>query len=103
MTVPIGKDGHSVSWDEPKNIMGYALVPSIADGKFLTPDGKIPQNYRSHNKAMQDLEAEATKHYDSTREHLGIFKSDDAANKYASLTHAYGNDGTAKKVYMPSY
>ena len=103
VTVPIGKDGHSVSWDDPKKITAYALVPSIVNGKFLTPDGNIPHNYRSKNPAMQNLEESATKHYDQTRQHLGIFKSDSAADDYAGLTHAYGNDGTATKVYTPSY
>lgn len=103
MTIPIDKDGHSVSWDDPKKITSYALVPSIVDGKFLTPDGKIPRNYRQKNAAMSALEDEATKHYDQTRQHLGIFKTTDALDKYANATHAYGNDGTNKKVYTPSY
>jgi hypothetical protein len=100
MTVPVGKDGHSVPWDSP-NVAGYALVPSIADGKFLTPNGKKPSE--TDKVAMQQLEDAATAHYDKTRQHLGVFSSDKAAETYAGSTHAWGNDGTARKVYMPSY
>jgi hypothetical protein len=98
MTVPVDSTGHSVDWGSSK-IANYALVPSIANGKFLTPDGKMPQGKESIGK----LEDEATKYYDKTHEHLGIFKTEDAANKYATATHAYVNDGTDKKVYTPSY
>lgn len=100
MTVPLGKDGHSLPWGD-KGIVSYALVPSIADGKFLTPNGKMPK--KGDEKANQALEDKATEYYDKTREHLGIFKTDTAANKYAGKTHAWGNDGTSKKIYHPSY
>jgi hypothetical protein len=117
ITVPINKDGSS--WkgkyeDAPQ----YALVPSIANGKFLTPNGKIPLNadlpedevrklspsqQETRQEQLGKLEDAATKYYDKTREHLGIFSSKDAANKYAEATHAYMNDGTDRKVYTPSY
>jgi hypothetical protein len=99
MTVPIGKNGHSVPWDS-SSIAGYALVPSIADGRFLTSDGKKPlENDRA---AMQQLEDAATAHYDETRQHLGIFSSPETAEAYTKNSHAWGNDGTARKIYMPS-
>ena len=98
VTVPLNKDGKAISWDS-KNIANYALVPGIANGKFLTPDGKKPIG----KKAIGDLEDRAAEQYNRTREHLGIFASQDAADKYAGATHAYVNDGTDRKVYTPSY
>jgi len=101
MTVPIGKEGQPLEWGH-KDITGYALVPSIADGKFLTKDGKMPD--QSNKKAMQALEDEATKYYTKTKQHLGIFKTMQDANSYAARTHAYGPKGPTKdKVYAPSY
>lgn len=99
MTVPVGKDGHSLPWDSP-NITGYALVPSIADGKFLTPNGAKPAE--GDKGAMRRLEGATTANYDKTRQHLGIFSSDKDAEAYTGTSHAWGNDGTARKVYMPS-
>jgi hypothetical protein len=99
MTVPVNKDG-SVFKGKYEDAPQYALVPSIANGKFLTPDGRKP-NERNH-KQMSQLEDAATDHYGKTREHLGLFKTSEDADKYAGLTHAYGADGTDKKVYVPS-
>lgn len=100
MTIPINKDG--TPWNgKYEDAPQYALVPSIANGKFLTPDGKKPNE--KDKKAMSKLEDAATKQYAKTREHLGVFSSDRAANDYAGATHAYMNDGTDKKVYTPSY
>jgi hypothetical protein len=100
MTVPIGKDGKSRQWGSP-DIAGYALVPSIADGRFLTPDGKIPD--AKNKDAQQQLEDAATAYYNKTGQHLGIFKTDKDADKYANQTHAFVPDGTSRKVYHPSY
>jgi hypothetical protein len=100
VTVPINKNGSLWKGDYAK-APRYALVPSIAKGKFLTPDGKMPA--RGNKKAASALEDAAARYYDKTREHLGIFKSSDAADKYAGNTHAYMNDGTNKKVFAPSY
>lgn len=107
MTVPVGKDGHSLPWGD-KGIVGYALVPSIANGKFLTPDGKMPKNAenpktQAEKDALSQLEDAATNYYDKTRQQLGIFKTEKDADKYAGATHAYGADGTDRKVYVPSY
>lgn len=106
MTVPIGADGHSVAWGSPK-IVGYALVPSIVDGKFLTPDGKMPPNAEhpqtvAEKQALSALEDAATTYYDKTRQHLGIFKTSTDADDFATHTHSYGSDGTARKVFVPS-
>jgi hypothetical protein len=100
VTVPIGKDGHSVSWDDKSKIAGYALVPSIANGKFLTPNGKKPDE--NDKKASGALEDKATDYYDDTRQHLGIFKTAAQAEAYTDKSHAWGNDGTDRKIYMPS-
>lgn len=100
MTIPVDKDGSAWNGDWDK-APAYALVPSIANGKFLTPNGKIPaRNDKTGNAA---LEEKATEYYDKTRQHLGIFSSADAADKYATQTHAYSNDGTEKRVFAPSY
>lgn len=100
VTVPLDKDNEL--WPgKYEKAPKYALVPSIRNGKFLTPDGKIPQkDDQDANEAMED---KVHKYYDSAHEHLGIFNSEGAANKYANATHAWGNDGTDQKVYAPSY
>ena len=100
MTIPVNKDG-SVWTGDYEKAPAYALVPSIANGKFLTPDGKKPNE--RNKRAMSQLEDAATDYYAKTRQHLGIFSSGNAADTYAGEIHAYVNDGTEKKVYMPSY
>lgn len=100
MTIPVNKDGSPWKGKYEK-APAYALVPSIANGKFLTADGKIPP--KGDTAALRKLEDAATAYYAKTRQHLGVFKSSRAAEKYANLTHAYGADGTDKKVYTPSY
>jgi len=101
MTVPVGKDGLPREWGKA-DVIGYALVPSIADGKFLTKNGKMPK--ADDKKAMQMLEDEATKYYTKTKQHLGIFKTPQDANSFATRTHAYGpKEKTTDKVYVPSY
>jgi len=97
MTVPVGKDGSPQAWGSP-GVTGYALVPSIANGKFLTANGKMPDK-----SGMSQLEDAATAYYGQTRQHLGTFKSAEEANAYAGKTHAYTNDGSANAVYAPSY
>ncbi len=99
MTVPLDAQGNPLSWGHP-NVTQYALVPSIANGRFLTPSGQMPAE--NDVRANQQLEDAATKYYAKTRQHLGIFKTADHANKYAGDTHDYGNDNTPRKVYTPS-
>ena len=79
----------------------WALVPTIANGKFLTPSGKIPKE--SDKKAMQALEDAAAEQYKKTGQHLGIFNSQEAADAYAERTHAWMPDGSDKQVFTPSY
>ena len=119
VTVPVNAKGEPQPWDEPgtpKNpaITGYALVPSIVDGKFLTPDGKLPPDVNTpddklgpadravRQAKLEALEQEATKYYAKTGQHLGIFRTEEAADDYARHTHAYTPDGTAKQVFAPS-
>lgn len=100
VTVPLAKDGSPRKWGA-KDITQYALVPSIVNGKFLTPDGKMPKE--GDKRALGALEDKAAEYYGKTRQHLGIFATGDDAEKYAGQTHAWTNDGTARKVYTPSY
>jgi hypothetical protein len=99
MTVPLNKDG-SVWSGAYERAPSYALVPSIANGKFLTPDGKKPDE--NNKQQMSQLEDAATQYYAKTRQQLGIFSSGNAADSYAGATHAYMNDGAPNKVFSPS-
>ena len=114
VTVPLDKDGEVWRGDFDK-APKYALVPSIVNGKFLSPDGKMPlyankdpktltpEQKKIREKNLGQLEDRVRNYYEQKHEHLGIFSSSQAADKYAGLTHAYGPDGSDKKVYTPSY
>lgn len=60
------------------------LVPTIVNGRFLTPDGKKPAEGSDAEKAMFD---EAWRHYQQTGEHLGKFSNPDYADIYAEKLH----------------
>jgi hypothetical protein len=79
----------------------WALVPTIAGGKFLTPDGKIPKE--SDRRAMQALEDAALAQYRASGEHLGLFASQQAADDYANRTHAWMPNGGQEQVFLPNY
>jgi hypothetical protein len=66
------------------------LVPTVVNGKFLTPDGKKPKEGSPEEKAMFKS---AWQHYKDTGENLGKFKSAKDANAYADTLH---NRGSAK-------
>lgn len=75
-------------------------MPSVVNGRFMTPDGKIPP--LGHEDAngkyirtpqQQAMEDRAWEHYKQTGEHLGKFSSADNADAYAEILH---NRGTAK-------
>ena len=75
------------------------LVPSIVNGKFMTPDGKMPPLGKEVNgkyvptlqeKAMQD---KAWQHYERTGENLGKFSNPDDADAYAERLHNRGSRG----------
>ncbi len=60
------------------------LVPTIVNGKFLTPDGKKPKEGSAEEKQMFK---QAQKHYETTGENLGIFDSPAHADAYADKIH----------------
>jgi hypothetical protein len=60
------------------------LVPTIVNGRFLTPDGKKPPENSPQERAMFQR---AWKHYQDTGEHLGKFASAADADRYANILH----------------
>jgi len=79
----------------------WALIPTIVNGKFLTPDGKMPK--RDDDDANRKLEDAARDYYTKSKEHLGIFKSQKGADDFAGATHAWWPNGKDEKVYLPHY
>lgn len=69
------KNGHEV------------LVPTIVDGKFLTPDGKKPPEGSDAEKQMFQ---KAWQHYEQTGQNLGKFTSPEDADRYANRLHNRG-------------
>lgn len=61
------------------------LVPTVVNGKFLTPDGKKPKQGSAEEKAMFKS---AWQHYLKTGENLGIFDSPESADAAAELIHS---------------
>lgn len=77
------------------------LVPTIADGKFLTKDGKKPAEGSKEEKAM--FKAAQTR-YEDTGEHMGIFKDADTADAYAQAAHSAKRDPFGEPMYVaPAY
>ena len=64
------------------------LVPTMVNGKFLTPDGKKPPEGSAEEKAMFKR---AEQHYRDTGENLGKFKTVKDANAYAKKLHERGD------------
>jgi hypothetical protein len=60
------------------------LVPTIVNGKFLTPDGKKPKEGSAEEKAMFKR---AWQHYEQTGQNLGIFDTPEHADAYADIVH----------------
>jgi hypothetical protein len=84
----------SFSFYDDKNGKGEVLVPTIVNGKFLTPDGKKPaEGTRDANGKYQATWEEeamwqrAKNHYYATGEHMGIFSNSDDADAYAQQVH----------------
>ena len=63
------------------------LLPTIVDGRFLTPNGKIPIH---DSKEEKEMFRAAWQHYLQTGEHLGIFDTPEHANSYANIVHNRG-------------
>ena len=64
------------------------LVPTVVNGKFLTPDGKKPPEGSAEEKAMF---RRGWAHYGQTGENLGKFDNPDDADVYAQQLHNRGN------------
>lgn len=76
---------YSVSFADEKG--RETLVPTVVNGKFLTPDGKKPPEGSTQEKAMFKA---AWQHYLKTGEHLGKFDNPDNADAYAGILHGRG-------------
>jgi hypothetical protein len=63
------------------------LVPTVVNGKFLTPDGKKPPEGSDAEKAMFK---KAWENYEQTGQHLGKFDSVANADTYAGQLHNHG-------------
>lgn len=107
-TVPLDKNGNlwKGKYEEAPQ---YALVPTIAGGKFFTEDGKLPKELLNDSTATEAqkniarglLEDAAGEYYQKTKQHLGIFKTSKAADDFANLTHAWTPTGGKEKVFLP--
>lgn len=80
---------YSTSFQDDKG--NEVLVPTVVNGKFLTPDGKKPAEGSPEEKAMFKA---AWDHYTKTGENLGKFKTPKDADAYANILH---NRGAAPK------
>jgi hypothetical protein len=83
----------SLSMEDEKG--NEVLIPTIVDGKFLTPDGKmppgpVPRDWDKATPAWKALRAKAWGHYEETGQHLGKFTGPDEADAYASVLHNRG-------------
>jgi hypothetical protein len=67
---------------------GEVLVPTIVNGKFLTPSGKKPPE---GSEVEQNMFQRAQEHYNQTGEHMGIFDTPENADTYANVVHNRGN------------
>lgn len=76
---------YSISFDDDKG--REVLVPTVVNGKFLTPDGKKPPEGSDAEKQMFKR---AEQHYFETGEHLGIFSNSADADRYAGELHNRG-------------
>lgn len=80
---------YSTSFRDEKT--GYeVLVPTVVNGKFLTPDGKKPREGSAEEKAMF---RRAWDHYLKTGENLGKFDTPENADAYSRVLHNRGEQG----------
>lgn len=84
---------YSVSFADDKG--REVLVPTVVDGKFLTPDGKKPREGSPEEKAMFKA---AWQHYLDTGENLGKFDNAANADAYANQLHNRGNAAPKPKA-----
>jgi hypothetical protein len=69
------------------------LIPTIVDGKFLTPDGKMPsgpmpKEGQAPSPEWKALFDAAVAHYRQTGQHLGIFDNPADASVYSNALHS---------------
>lgn len=64
------------------------LIPTVVNGKFLTPDGTKPPEGSPAEAAMFHS---AWQHYEKTGEHLGKFDNPNNADAYANILHNRGS------------
>lgn len=76
---------YSTSFQDDKG--HEVLVPTVVNGKFLTPDGKKPKEGSAEEKTMFK---KAWQHYLDTGENLGKFDNPKDADAYASTLHNRG-------------
>ena len=87
---------YSVSFGDAKG--REVLVPTVVNGRFLTPDGKKPQPGSPEEKAMFQA---AWQRYLQTGQNLGKFDSAEDADAYAQALHNRGN-GSQPPVASPA-
>ena len=93
-TVKNADGSHSSEYSTSFNVDGKeVLVPTIVNGKFLTPDGKKPPE---GSPAEKQMFKQALQHYQQTGEHLGKFNDVKSANAYAEQLHNRGNKPSTK-------
>ena len=73
---------YSVSMADDKG--HEVLVPTVVNGKFLTPDGKKPQE---GSPAEKEMFKQAWANYQKTGGHFGIFDNAQNADAYAGRLH----------------
>src|SRR5438094_4440695 len=78
---------------------GEVLVPTVVNGKFLTPDGTKPLKGSGQERQMY---ARARDHYRQTGQHLGIFDTPENADAYATAVHNRNLASTAPTYVLGS-
>ena len=73
------------------------LVPTVVNGKFLTPDGKKPPEGSDEEKQMFK---QAQQHYENTGEQMGVFDSPEHADAYAKKVHEREMKSSGDPVYV---
>jgi hypothetical protein len=86
---------YSVSFSEDGR---EVLVPTVVNGRFLTPNGKKP---KERSPEEQEMFKEAWKTYKATKQHLGKFSNIADADAYAYNLHNRADRATVQ-AYKPT-
>jgi hypothetical protein len=98
-TVQNGDGSHSSEYSTSFEQDGKeVLVPTVVDGKFLTPDGKKPKPGSPEEKAMFK---KAWQNYLDTGQNLGKFDGVKSADAYANTLHNRGSAKASKGGIAP--